>query len=215
VRSTTRVLIIPGLAVRRYVLPAAAALDERGIHSQLLPAPGSPDADSDLREYGLHLARQLEGRPPVDLLVGLSVGAQAAAVTAMAGSIRRLMLVSPTVDVDARSAGRLLGRFLAGSRLEPPRLGVEQAPDWLRAGRRRLQAVTRSALRERVEDCLPQVNAEVTIVHAECDAITSHDYAAWLAAEHGARLVLVPGATHSWPYADEARFADTVEGVLR
>ena len=47
------------------------------------------------------------------------------------------------------------------------------------------------------------------MVHAERDAITSHGYAAQLAARGS--LLVVPGATHSWPYRDEERFAATVE----
>jgi pimeloyl-ACP methyl ester carboxylesterase len=46
----------------------------------------------------------------------------------------------------------------------------------------------------------------VTIIHTEYDLLTSHAYAAWLAETHGARLVLMPGVSHSWPKADVARF---------
>jgi fermentation-respiration switch protein FrsA (DUF1100 family) len=58
------------------------------------------------------------------------------------------------------------------------------------------------------------VDAEVTIVHAEQDAVTSHGYAASLANQRQSPLLVVPKATHSWPYADEHRFVTTVEGVL-
>jgi hypothetical protein len=207
------VMIVPGLAVRRYVLPAADALRDRGIDACLLSAPGAPEAPADLHAYGRRLRARLD-ETPSDLLVGLSVGAQAAAVAATNGGAARLMLVSPTVDPRARRPARLTGRFLAGSRLEPARLGVEQAPDWVRAGPRRLRSVARSALTLRIEDVLPAVRSALTVVHAERDAITSHDYAAALAADHGGRLVVVPGATHSWPYGDAARFADLVEAVL-
>jgi pimeloyl-ACP methyl ester carboxylesterase len=148
--------------------------------------------------------------------VGLSVGAQAAAVAAAALSteqLRRLALVSPTVDPQARTAPRLLGRWLAAGRLERPGLLAEQAPDWRAAGARRLVQVVRSALRVRIEDVLPRVTAELTVVHGDDDAVTSHAYAARLA-DSGGRLVVVPGATHSWPYADADRFADTLTGLL-
>lgn len=67
-------LVVPGLAVRRYVVPAAQALRERGLKVNLLDAPGSPGAAADLGEYGHQLAGRLDAGPPVDLLVGLSVG---------------------------------------------------------------------------------------------------------------------------------------------
>ena len=125
------------------------------------------------------------------------------------------MLVSPTVDTRSRSVPGLLGRWLAGGRLEPPGLLFEQAPDWRRAGPARLARLIRSALEVHVEELLPAVAAPVTVVHAENDVITSHSYAARLAAGCGdAELVVVPGATHSWPYADADRFADLIEGLL-
>jgi|SRR4051794_24375231 len=89
-----------------------------------------------------------------------------------------------------------------------------QGPDWWRAGPGRLARVVRSSLRVRLEDVLPRVPVALAVVHGADDVICSHAYAAALAADHGGRLVVVPGATHSWPYADADRFADTVLGLL-
>jgi hypothetical protein len=215
--SRMRVLIVPGAAVRQYARPAVEAVASRGIDARLLPAPGEPGAPADLQNYGEELARRISTGSPLDLLVGLSVGAQAAAVAATAvptGQVRHVMLISPTVDPNVRTAPRLLGRWLAGGRLERPGLLSEQAPDWRRAGLRRLVRVVRSALAVRIEDLLPRLGAALTVGHAEHDVITSHSYAARLAADHRGRFIVVPGATHSWPYADADRFADTVEDVL-
>ena len=66
----------------------------------------------------------------------------------------------------------------------------------------------------RIEDLLESLSARLTVVHAENDAITSHCYAAELAADHGGELLIVPNATHSWPYADADRFSYTVQGLL-
>jgi pimeloyl-ACP methyl ester carboxylesterase len=157
---------------------------------------------------------------PVDLLIGLSVGAQVVAVAAAAqggaGSPRigRLMLVSPTVDAAARSMPALLGRWIAGGRVERPRLFREQLPDWRRAGSRRLLTVARSALAVDLERLLAVVDVPVDVVHAEHDKITSHAYAAALASGDRRGLTIVPGATHSWPYSDVGCFADLVERVL-
>jgi pimeloyl-ACP methyl ester carboxylesterase len=110
----TRVLIVPGAAVRSYVQPAADALCDRGVEAHLLAAPGELGAQADLRSYGKELACQLSCAGPLDLLIGLSVGAQAAAVAATTAScrVRHLMLVSPTVDPQARTVPRLVGRWL-------------------------------------------------------------------------------------------------------
>ncbi|MFZ5869553.1 MAG: alpha/beta fold hydrolase [Actinomycetota bacterium] len=209
------VLVVPGLAVRRYVEPAVTALQDRGLGAQLLPAPGQPGVPADLRAYGEELAHRI-GPGPVELLLGLSVGAQAAAVAAAAAGagVRHLVLCGPTVDPRARTTPGLLGRWLGAGRVEPPQLAASQVPDWIGAGPRRLSTVVRSALALPLEEVLPAVRSRLTVVHGGRDLVTSHAYAAALAAAHGGLLVVVPGATHSWPYADERRFADVVSGLL-
>lgn len=231
-----RVLVVPGAAVRCYVRPAVEELRRRGVDAELLAAPGEPGQPAHLGDYGRALSDRIAGEEPVDLLIGLSVGAQVAAVaaavlstslcsppdaggsaprvTGLSLAIGQLMLVGPTVDPEARTTGRLLARWLAGGRREQAGLLREQAPDWRRAGVRRIAAVVRSALAVEVERLLPAVSVPVTVVHAERDTITSHAYAARLAADHGAGFVVVPDATHSWPHRDESRFADLVETVL-
>lgn len=210
-----RVLIVPGAGVRSYVEPAERALRGHGLDATLLTAPGQRERPADLAEYGRDLGRRLGNDQPVDLLVGLSVGAQAATVAAAAAGsrIRRLMLVSPTVDPVVRTRPRLLARWLAGGRVERPGMLSEQWPDWRRAGARRLTDVLRSAVRIPIESLLP-VPAELIVVHAERDLITGHSYAARLAADHGGRLIVVPAATHSWPYCDADRFLAVVNQVL-
>ena len=231
-----RVLVVPGAAVRSYAQPAVEELRRRDIVAELLAAPGEPGQPARLDEYGRVLAGRISAEEPVDLMIGLSVGAQVVAMAAAVSSmialrekpgpdaslqttvpspaIRGLMLVSPTVDPDSRTVASLLARWLACGRRERAGLLREQAPDWRRAGIRRVAAVVRSALAVEVEQLLPEVSVPVTVVHAACDVITSHAYAAGLAADNGARFVVVPNATHSWPYCDESRFADLVEKVL-
>jgi hypothetical protein len=61
-----------------------------------------------------------------------------------------------------------------------------------------------------IEDILPQVGADVTIIHTEYDPLTTHAYASRLAETPRAKLVLMPGVSHSWPKADSARFSDSL-----
>jgi hypothetical protein len=215
-----RVVIVPGLAVRSYLRPTRAALRRRGIDVHLAPAPGQPGELCDLSAFGRSIGEQLRDRP-ADLLVGLSVGAQAAAVAATAangsngsGGVRHLVLVSPTMEPPARRRSVLARRFVAAGRYERPTLLGEQIPDWLRAGPRRVAAVASSSRRLPLEGLLTSGGVRLTVVHAEHDTITSHDYAARVAAAGGGRLVVVPDASHSWPYGDEERFADTVAELL-
>ncbi len=71
-----------------------------------------------------------------------------------------------------------------------------------------------SAQRVVLEDVLADVRCPVTVVYGEADEVSSHSYAAFLAAEHGGRLIIVPQATHSWPFEDSDRFAAVVETLL-
>src|SRR5689334_4029259 len=94
-----RVLVVPGLAVRSYARPPVRALRRAGIDATLLRPPAWTGAPADLAAYGARLAEAVEARgADVDLLVGLSVGTQAAAVASTrTRRVRRLLLVSPTV----------------------------------------------------------------------------------------------------------------------
>jgi pimeloyl-ACP methyl ester carboxylesterase len=198
----------------------------------LLPAPGDPTVPADLGEYGRSLADRIGSTGGVDALIGLSVGAQAAAVAAAAttesrphpprtgsdtrpaSAIGRLILISPTVDPAARSGPRLLRRLIAEGRVEPMSLLPLQLPDWRRAGPARIAVVVRSARTIAIEQLLPDLSCPVTVVHAERDVITSHAYAAHLAADADGDLVVVPGATHSWPYDDPTRFAALIDRLI-
>ena len=213
-RSGMRIVVVPGAAVRSYVRPAMECARAAGWDVELIGAPGEPGCPADLCSYGREIAGRIAGQP-VDVLIGLSVGAQVAAVAAAAVPVPHLVLVSPTVDPACRSAPRLLGRWLAGGSKESPRLLPQQAPEWWRAGARQLARVVRSALAVEVERLLPRVDARLSVVHAEHDVITSHDYAAQLAAGHGGRLIVLPGATHSWPYADPRGFAELLDRLPR
>ena len=216
--SGLRVVIVPGAAVRRYVEPVADALTGRGFPTRLLDAPGQPGAPADLSTYGARLGRCLADGEPVDLLVGLSVGTQAAAVAAAAagpGRVGHLMLVGPTVDPERRTVGRFLAGWARAGTREDSSLLPRQAPDWREAGVRNLVGVVRSALSVRLEKVLADVPCPITVVHAERDVVTSHGYAAGLATVFGRQLVVIPGATHSWPYADGRGFADLVAAILR
>ncbi len=196
--------------------PVAETLSERGVPVRLLDAPGQPGAAADLSAYGTRLGRSLWDAEPVDLLVGLSVGSQAAAVAAATapGRVGHLMLVGPTVDPERRTVPRFLAAWARAGTREDSSLLPRQAPDWRRAGVRQLVGVVRSALSVRLEKVLADVRCRITVVHAERDVVTSHGYAAGLATVFGGQLVVVPGATHSWPYADGPGFADLVTAVL-
>jgi pimeloyl-ACP methyl ester carboxylesterase len=94
----SRVLVVPGLAVQGYADLAVGALRAAGLDAELLDPPAWRTVPADLELYGRQLGRRLhEDNRPVAVLIGLSVGTQAAAVAAaVAGRhVQALLLVSP------------------------------------------------------------------------------------------------------------------------
>lgn len=210
-----RVVIVPGLAVRSYAVPAAHALAAHGHEVDLRPAPAWRGQPTDLRRYGLELAGELErsGRR-VDLLVGLSVGTQAAAVAATRLSVGQLLLISPTVDPARRTRRRLLAAWQHGEdHPDAPSLR-QRLPDWLRAGPRRIYQGFVSAIDVHLEDVLGDVSAPVTVVHAECDTLSDHSYAVSLSDGPRRRFLVMTGAPHSWPIGDHDRWISLVDELL-
>ena len=203
-----RVIVVPGLAVHAYAELPVRHLSDNGHAAKLLDPPGWRGVDHDLERYGRKLAADIDDDgAPVDVLIGLSVGTQAATLGASLTSlVRHLVLVSPTVDPAYRSMIKQAAVFLVRGDPHDKAAFFSQVPDWSRAGIRRIFRGFASAIALPIEDFLPDVRSEVTIIHTEYDLLTTHSYAAWLAETHGARLVLMPGVSHSWPKADSARF---------
>jgi hypothetical protein len=203
-----RVIVVPGLAVHAYAELPVRHLSDNGHAAKLLDPPGWRGVDHDLERYGRKLAADIDDDgAPVDVLIGLSVGTQAATLAASLTSlVRHLVLVSPTVDPAYRSMIKQATVFFLRGDPHDKAAFLSQIPDWSRAGIRRIYRGFASAIALPIEDVLPGVRAQVTIIHTEYDLLTTHAYAAWLAETNGARLVLMPGVSHSWPKADSARF---------
>ncbi len=210
----SKIMIIPGLAVRGYAVRTAEDLSAAGHDARLLDPVSWRNVPDRLEPYGRRVAAEVDrdGRE-LDLLIGLSVGTQAAAVAAATTPlVRRLLLISPTVDPRLRTRRRLFSAFLLGGEPKGPGLD-QQVPDWSKAGAARIYRGFVSAIDLRLEEILSDVTAETTIVHCERDTLGSHDFAASLAADHGGRLVIVPGAGHSWPTGGGSGF-DRLLGEL-
>jgi pimeloyl-ACP methyl ester carboxylesterase len=209
------VLVVPGLAVHAYVEAPVRYLRDKGHDATLLWPPAWRGVDQDLERYGRKLAADIDREgAPVDVLIGLSAGTQAATVAAsMTGLVKRLVLVSPTVDPAYRSMIKQTLVFLRGDPHDKDG-AVSHVPDWSRAGVLRIGRCFASMIAVHIEDILAKVRATVTIIHTEYDPLTTHAYAAQLADTAGARLVLMPGASHSWPKADSARFGRFVDELV-
>lgn len=214
--GTARVIVVPGLAVHAYAELPVQHLCDNSYDASLLQPPAWRGVEHDLERYGRNLAADIvRDGVPVDVLIGLSAGTQAAAVAAsLTDLVKRLVLVSPTIDPAYRSMIKQLVVFVAKGDPHDKAAFFSQVPDWSRAGILRIFRGFASAIPLHLEDVLPQVPAAVTIIHAEHDQLTTQAYAASLAETTGARLVLMPGAGHSWPKADSARFLKFIDELV-
>jgi hypothetical protein len=217
-RSTVkRVVIVPGLGVRSYALEPAERLRRNGHRVSLLRPPAWRGAPTDLEAYGRALAAELTRRDQqVDLLVGLSVGTQAAAAAALASPrVRRLLLISPTVDPGLRTLPRLLKAWWSGNQGHGEPGFLEQVPDWAHAGVPRLAAgFVRTLTAVPLEQVLPRVEAQVVVLHAEHDDLGTEAWARRLAEGADGRFLHRAGAPHSWPVGDPDGFAALVDELL-
>ena len=213
--ARTRVIVVPGLAVHAYAEQPVQHLRDNGYDAKLLQPPAWRGVEVDLERYGRNMAADIDrDGAVVDVLIGLSAGTQAAAVAASETDlVKRLVLVSPTIDPAYRSMIKQSIVFAKGDPHDKSAF-FSQVPDWSRAGIRRIFRGFASAIALRLEDILPEVQAEVTVIHTEHDPLTTHSYAASLAEANGARLVLMPGVSHSWPKADSARFLRFIDQLL-
>lgn len=211
-----RVIVVPGLAVRTYAVEPVQRLCQAGYHVDLRPGLAWRGGPVDIADYGRQLGHDIASTgKPVDVLVGLSAGTQAAAVAAATTSlIRHLVLVSPTLDPDRRKTLKMLAIFLKPNRDEKVDLFGQMLPDWSRAGPVRILRGFRSAIRLPLEEVLGKVSAELTIVHGAHDHLTTYAFAAALAADFGGTLRLAPSGAHSWPTDDPDGFLDLVDDLV-
>lgn len=217
----TRVLIVPGAAVRSYVRPAADALRDRGVEVHLLAAPGEPDAPAYLRDYGLKTGLPDQPRWPRRSAHRV--------VRRRAGSRGGRGCPSPAPDpvpdtapdVDqpdggpagpnrAAAARPLLGRRSPGTAGTVPGAVPGMAPG------RPATPVPSCPLR-----CDGPHRGSAAEPAGEADRGARRERRHHLALVRGRighrprrGAGRRPNATHSWPYADADRFADTVQALL-
>jgi pimeloyl-ACP methyl ester carboxylesterase len=200
------VVIVPGLAVSRYLEPTVRCVEQAGAYCELvrLPTTGPP---LTVPRYAELVAGRVRGREVV--LVGHSSGTQVAAMVAREVPVTRLVLGSPTIDPAYRSVPRVVARWLIDGTREPSSLGRQEFPEWRQAGLRRIRVLLRSMLRHPLEDLVTGVTCPVTVVRGERDPMCTPAWAASL----GDALVTVPGLPHAFPYQVPDVFAHIALGV--
>ncbi|MEV6633411.1 alpha/beta fold hydrolase [Actinoplanes sp. NPDC051470] len=197
-------VLLHGLAVsHRYLMPTAAALPGP-VYVPDLPGFGhsaKPGRVFDVAEHADLIASWMDvaGLTRAHVL-GNSFGCQVAVELAVRRPdlVASLVLVGPTVDPAAPTAGGQAGRFVRDLLWEDPRQLPMIATDVWDAGLGRVLRTLRHSVDHRIDQRLPLVTAPVLVLRGEHDRIAP---AGWTAQAAGlaqaGRTGEIPGAAHN------------------
>jgi pimeloyl-ACP methyl ester carboxylesterase len=205
------VVVVQGMTVSDYLLPACAVLAEwTEVHLLDLPGyagSGQPTTWLDVPGYGKTVVHWLEAveldRP---LLVGHSSGTQVAAWAGVLSprQVSAVGLASPTVDPRLRSLPKLLLHWRLDARAPSPGLERSHVPEWRRAGARGVAHLIRVHLRDRLEEQVARLSVPVLAMRAEDDSLSTDEWMDELVDAAGAgEWVRMPGAhAFVWLYPE-------------
>lgn len=214
------VVLVPGLAVSNYLVPAQRALaaDAR-VHLLDLPGVGAAaDASGPLtlREDAAAVTGWLRLclQSPA-IVVGHSYGTQVVMRAAAADGrfVRAVVLASPTVDPVARSARQLLLRWRRDTNTHQRELVRVNRPQQRRAGLARITAMAVSMLADIPERWLAQIDAPVSVLVGTADAFGTQEWGQALADRTHGRFFRVEGGTHTFPFERPDPLVAAVEHI--
>jgi pimeloyl-ACP methyl ester carboxylesterase len=197
-------VLLHGLAVsHRYLMPTAAALTG-SVFVPDLPGFGLSEKTPRVLTAEQHaevVAAWMDAEGIVDAnVLGNSFGCQVAVELAIRRPdlVASLILVGPTVDDAAPTAGAQIRRWARDLLREDPRQIPMIVTDVRDAGPRRVLRTLRHAVGHRVERRIPLVTAPILVLRGEHDPIAPTD---WIVRAAGlARTGIsqeVPGAAHN------------------
>jgi pimeloyl-ACP methyl ester carboxylesterase len=210
------VVVVQGLAVADYLLPAVAALGG-WTRAHLLELPGfdgGPDRRRRLTvaEFGLAVADWLGAcRIARVVLAGHSSGSQVAAEAAAGRpDLAGVVLASPMVDPAVRGLIPLAVAWLRDGGREPPGLIRSQLPEWRRSGARRLAYLVRVHRAHVLDEPVARLRVPVLVVRGRDDTLSTAQWGRRLAAQAAdGTYVELPGA-HSFPWRAPAAWSDPI-----
>ena len=205
------VVVVQGMTVSDYLLPACAALG-RWTQVHLLDLPGyagsgQPTRRLEVRGYAEAVRHWLQvSGLGTSILVGHSSGTQVAAWTGVLAPQRvaAVALASPTVDPTVRSLPKLLLHWRLDARSPSPGLEASHLPEWKRAGPRGIAHLIKVHLDDRLEEQVAQLSMPVLALRGEQDRLSTDKWMNDLAgAAPNGEWVTVPGAhAFVWMYPD-------------
>ncbi len=219
------VVLVHGLGVSsRYMIPTLRSLArDCRVYAPDLPGYGRSPGPRDALDVG-QLADALDAwldaarLDAPDVLLGNSMGCQILVDLAVRypARMRRLVLVGPTMDSQARTGRQQFARLALDSVREAPSQPFLVAYDYFLFGFRRFRQTFYYALADRIEDKLPRVNVPTLVVRGERDPIAPQPWVDEITRRLPlGRMAVVPGAAHTVNYMAPDALADLVRGFLR
>lgn len=217
------VVLVQGLGISvSYMLPAMSELAK---YSKVyaLDLPGYGDSEKPWHIFNIaELADVLAGWMNAvgierAVLVGHSFGSQIVTEFALrhAGMIERAVLAAPTFDRHARSAPRQFGRLLLNARKEPLSLIYLAVKSYFKFGLRRQARTLQFAIKDRIEEKLPQIRVPTLVIRGELDPIVPHRWAKEVAdLLPDGKLCTIAGGTHGVNYKFPQKFAEAIREFL-
>lgn len=217
------VILVHGLIIAsRYMLPTARYLAPFcPTYAVDLPGYGwsdKPPTTLSLPQLADSLAEWMQALSlPRAHLAANSFGCQILAHFAVRHPqcVDRLVFQGPTIDPEARTLVRQIVRLIRNSRRESPGLGLLMAKDYWNAGIRRIIATVTMALKDRIEERLPHIDAPTLVVRGERDPLVPQAWAETVARllPYG-RLCTLPGCGHTINYTSPGEFVDVMRPFL-
>jgi pimeloyl-ACP methyl ester carboxylesterase len=203
--ETTPIVLVHGFSSSRSLKPLIKALGtRRPVFAPDLPGFGLSDQPIhplDVSGLADALRRWLfDNELAPAIVIGVSFGCQVAIDLAARhpAAVDRVVLVGPTCDPDARTAGRLALRWARNAPRSSPRLAPTVVHDLIDAGPWRSARTLRRALDDPVEEKLGQIEAPTLVVRPERDHLVPPSWTERVAdLIPDAELLVLPKAGHS------------------
>ncbi len=151
------------------------------------------------------------------VLIGNSFGCQVIVECAVRHPecVKRMVLVGPTMDPEARTLLRAAWRWLIDGTREPLSLRINLLGDYVRNDPFRAIRTLLSMLEDRVEEKLPLVRAPTLVVRGARDPIVSQRWAEEVTRLLPAgQLVVIPGVPHALHFGASLEFLRVVRPFL-
>jgi len=217
------VILVQGLGISvSYMIPAMREIAEF-TKVFALDLPGFGDSEKPRRVFNIEeLADVLAdwmNAAGIEraVLVGHSFGSQIVAEFALrhAEKIDRAVFAAPTFDRRARGFFRQFWRLLRNAPNEPFSLVLLAVKSYFKFGIRREARTLQFALRDRIEEKLPQIGVPALVVRGELDTVVPQDWAEEFAALlPDGKLVVIAGGTHGVNYNSPQKFAAAIREFL-